>query len=70
MKQTTAKTQQREERTPNHNVLVNLASASDEEDEELELKEYEKEGGKNSGLSKLMITAGSLEPFKLFISKA
>jgi hypothetical protein len=41
--------------TPNRNVLVNLASASDKEDEELELKEYEKEGGKNSGLSKLMM---------------
>ena len=41
--------------TPNRNVFLNLASASDEEDEELELKEYEKEGRKNSGLTKLMM---------------
>ena len=41
--------------TPNRNVFLNLASASDDEDEELELKEYEKGGGKNSGLSKLMM---------------
>eukprot|EP00984_Skeletonema_dohrnii_P000215 scaffold65_cov186-Skeletonema_dohrnii-CCMP3373.AAC.4 len=38
--------------TPNRNVFLNLAS--DDEDE-LELKEYEKGGGKNSGLSKLMM---------------
>jgi len=40
--------------TPNRNVVLNLASASDDEDE-LELKEYEKGGGKNEGLSKLMM---------------
>eukprot|EP00985_Skeletonema_marinoi_P005913 scaffold2572_cov75-Skeletonema_marinoi.AAC.1 len=40
--------------TPNRNVVLNLASASDDEDE-LELKEYEKGGGKNSGLTKLMM---------------
>ncbi|KAK1734479.1 lipoxygenase [Skeletonema marinoi] len=38
-------------------VLVVVASAglSQAKDEELELKEYEKEGGKNSGLTKLMM---------------
>ncbi|KAK1734492.1 hypothetical protein QTG54_014740 [Skeletonema marinoi] len=35
-------------------IFLNLASASDDEDE-LELKEYEKMGGKNEGLSKLMM---------------
>jgi len=40
--------------TPNRNVFLNLASASDDEDE-LELKDYEKGGGKNEGLSKLLM---------------